>query len=510
MSGRLYTDESGALLVAADGSIHTDDCPEPPCCQQGDYIRAESCETPGFYIYILKSAACTNVSGSVNHAGTTIVWFDECYLVDVTTTYALGDIPGGSIILNDASWPCDRDGCTGELCAEQYVEMPNCGPGSVTDSQRVFVPLSRYNQWIEKSQDQVHGHPCCAIWKINGRCVHRPDYLTQTPSPPAAAYIADAHPDTYGPQYNSCCDCDDSCPETTYTIGNSDVPQTIPDIVLTGCVWPLGSRVVQHNHSIGYSRDFQIQNEDFSFDGTSYGGDYTTVEFQGTAGGTVTWRSNVAATGPIAHAITYTGDCDPASTSGRSSGSGDDLPAWVPSVSKTVFGKFISGSMEEAEVGGTSGILSFIDDVFPVKTQYHHTPSRSYHGSMTLPRVGTTGPFYTGHLDLEWTAVHSASCDAYSYEVQFDLTYVEEGHQGGYDSGTLLHRRTWTRTMTKTMSGSINCGTGTNQPCCECIEEDGGGGGFAAMAAPAPALSSMLGRITRASGASRLARMVRK
>ncbi len=499
MSGRLYTDETGALRVAADGSIHTDDCQPPPCCDEGDYLKATNCDLPSFVIYIRKDALCTNVTGSVNHEGTAIQWAGECFLVDVTTTYALEDIPGGSIVLEDATWPCEREGCEGELCAQQYVEMLNCGPSTPTDSQRVFVPLERYNQWITASQDQVHGHPCCNVWKINGRCVTRPNISTLTASPPGSSFIAEGHPDDYAPQYNSCCDCNDSCQEQTYTIESLDTPH-YPDIVLNNC--PSNSfNVLTHDHSISYSRFESRRNEVYS-EPTS---DVTTVLFEGTAAGTVRWRSNVAAAGPITHAISYTGDCEPA----VSGGSGVETPTWVPSATSSVFGKrnpTNTGNWLASVPGMVS--LSMVHDDFPVPSNLHMRPSASYHGTLQLPRTGSTSLFYTATLDLEWTASYIAACEYYAYTAFCDFTYVRDGHFGDWGADHVT-RTTYRTTLSMTVTGRIFCGSGTNAPCCQCLEEDSGPGALMAGGAM-PEARSPLARLTRASGASKISRMTRK
>lgn len=483
----LYTDESGVIQADADGLIHPAGCGPPACCGDAQYLKAVQCADGVTEIYILKDALCTNVGGGVQASTTAVLYDEECYLVEVSPAYDPGDIPGGATVLEDSGFECDRSGCTGELCADLYVEFRNCGPSTTfTDAQRVFVPYEDFQLWVEASTNSDRNF-CCNVWRINGRCVVRPVVTSgfTTHEPPAASFIATGGPDAYAPQYTSCCECSTTCTkeDRSCDYGTSQGVRTA-----VGCARASSLQTIRHSHTISYTRFDETVTEDFVGSGSG-----TVTGFDGACSGTNVWRSNASNT-LLTAGVTATGSC-------KGSGSGGSPCTPLPPVS------------EFRDTAGDDPILP--TDVLLVGSGRHAVPvflvsqpSFSYHGTVNY-RTSSSSPFFVDRLDVEWTCVIVHSCEYYSQTYTCTLTHVVEQRFGSY-TGSVLERKTQTLTLTATFEGFIVCAVGSsNVACCICPEEE-----MLLMAGPPPGdgpeAGGLSGRITRASGATRLAGFVRR
>lgn len=496
MSGRLYTDESGALRVAADGSIHTDDCPEPPCCgEPGLWYKATLC-TGGLDIYVLASAVCSNVTGGVGTAGTAIQWGGDCYLVDTETTYTEGEIPFGAIKLDNASWPCDRDGCTGTLCSP-YREFRYCD-GTPADANRLYIPAENRQAWLDAAEH------CCTVWKIGPICV-------QTPSSAPVYSIGSgtlitALPGAYT-AHSGCCSCTDGCsdcsPVYTGEYSNWNDPSPSSYELSAGDCYRYGGttgRVLVIETYADFSRTEGVTNAGNEGNGSS-------TLYSGTLSGSRKERFGGGSPGILSDSLVHTGDAVGAGPTGvppspycrNASGDTLGLETLMRRASDSVAG---SPRMNLSPRFGYSSptILAMIPPELELR------PSYSIDMETVIGEVGV-GVWNVVRYQIEWTSVNAYSCEHFSYTRSFDYTVTRRKYSS-LSPSTPLHTQTNTGTMSATLSGRIVCDESTpGDECCDC---EGFGTPSTMMAAPAPALGSMLGRITRASGASRLARMVRK
>lgn len=339
--------------------------------------------------------------------------------------------------------------------------MLNCGPGtSFADSQRVFIPSAHYNAWVEASQDTtVEGNPCCAVWKINGRCVTRASnlYPIEEDDVPAGAFIADEGPLAYGPQFQSCCDCNDTCATTTVTIDDDGSPSN--DVTLTGCPSQFAG-TSQTEHTINYSRTHKRRQTD-NTPSNSEGGDFDITEFEGSMGGTTRWRNNNLQT---LHSMGYTGGCSLTPPGGGATA--NDLSVF-PKAAPVAFSRRIGTGGYEIP-GGM--LLRFSRDDLrfasshPVPVALHLAPSFSYHGEVEEFISG--GRVRTSQVDIEWSANHQWSCEYYRSQA----TLVSSVTWSIVDAfGATVVSGSGECNMSYTMEGRIICSTAvTNTPCCKC------------------------------------------